>query len=128
MVAPAEPGLSSWSVRFAAEDLALPHDGSSAAFSLATVRPPEHTLTVKVIEKDTARPVEDTVVRLGAFRATTDAAGLAEIRASQGCYDLAIWKTGYEAPPRPVDIQGDLTMQVEVAIVPEEDPDAPWKM
>ena len=79
--------------------LELPHDGASATFSAAIVPPPEHTLTVKVIEKDTATPVEEALVRLGAYRAETGRAGFAEIRLPKGRYELNVWKAGYEIQP-----------------------------
>ncbi len=68
LTAPTEEGLRKWSVRFAAEGLALPHDGTAAGFSAMVARPPEHRLTVKVIERQSKQPIEDVQVRLGPFR------------------------------------------------------------
>jgi len=128
LTAPAEQGLSKWSVRFAAEGLALPHEGTVAEFSAAVVRPPEHRLTVKVVEQASKAPIEDVQVRLGAFRATTDPTGIAQVMMPKGHYDLHIWKAGYEAPARPVEITADLALEIEAAILPEDDPDAAWTM
>src|SRR5262245_53047747 len=58
MIAPDQEGLSGWSVRFVAGDLSIPHDGAVAEFSVAVVRPPEHRLAVKVIEKESRAPIE----------------------------------------------------------------------
>ena len=126
--APAATGLCSWSVAFDAADLEIPHDGASSSFSVAIVPPPQHTLTVKVIEKETAAPIEDAMVRLGAYRATTGQAGLAAIRMPKGQYELQVWKAGYEAPPLTLRLDDDASVQIEALIVPEEDPDAIWKM
>jgi len=128
LTAPAEEGLSQWSVRFAAEDLALPHDGTAAEFSAAIVRPPEHRLTVKVVEQESKAPIEDVQIRLGAFRAATDPSGLAEVMMPRGSYDLHIWKAGYEAPARPIEIKADLAVEIEAVVLPEDDPDAAWTM
>ena len=128
LTAPAEEGLSKWSVRFAAEGLALPHDGTAAEFSAMVSRPPEHRLTVKVVEQKTKEPIADAQVRLGPFRGTTDPAGLAEVMIPKGTYDLHVWKSAYEAPGRPIEIKGDLSVEVEALFVPEEDPDNAWTM
>ena len=128
LAAPPAEGIATWSVRFEAAGLDLPHDGAATAFSVAVVRPPEHTLTVKVIEKETAAPVADVELRLGAFRGTTGASGVAEIRMPKGNYQLQLWKVGYAAPPRPVEIGADAFVQIEALAIPEEDPDARWKM
>ncbi len=133
LTAPAKEGVATWTVRFAADGLDLPHEGATAAFSTAVVPPPEHRLTVKVIEQATAAPLAEVALRLieprlGAYRGTTGAGGLAEIALPKGRYELHVWKAGYDAPPRPVEIGADAFVEVAAVVVPEEDPDARWKM
>jgi uncharacterized membrane protein len=128
LLAPAEAGLCSWSVKFAAAELELPHDGASSNFSVAIVKPPQHRLTVKVIEKDTAAPIENAQVRLGVYRAATGPSGLADIKMPKGTYDLNVWKVGYEAPSQTVEVNDDVTVQIEVLVVPQENPDEAWLM
>jgi hypothetical protein len=128
LLAPVREGVHAWSVRFAPADLDLPHEQASSTFSVAIVRPPEHRLTVKVMEKDTAAPIANAQLRLGAFRAATDQAGLAEVDLPGGVYDLSVWKVGYEAPARTVDLNGDASVEVEVVALPEENPDTAWQM
>jgi hypothetical protein len=126
--APAQEGMFWCTVNFAAAEIETPHEGASSKFSVAIVRPPEHRLTVEVLEKDTKAPIEDAQVRLGAYRAATDPSGRAEVAMPKGTYDLTVWKVGYEAPGRIVDIHDDVSVQVEVVIVPPENPDAAWLM
>ena len=126
--APSNDGLSSWSARLAPVELGSAHDETSSQFHVAVVRPPEHTITVKIIEKQSGAPVGDVQVRLGAYRGATDQAGLAQIRVGKGRYDLNIWKVGYEAPGRSVDIDDDLAVEIEAVALPPEDPDALWGM
>jgi hypothetical protein len=126
--APPVSGMVAWSVRLTAAELALPHDGASARFTVAIVEPPEHRLTVKVVDQATAAPIADVQVRLGAYRGATDQSGLAEIMMPKGTFDLAIWKAGYEAPAQTVAIDADLTVEVPVVAMPEENPDAAWLM
>jgi hypothetical protein len=128
LTAPAEAGMFVWSVAFAASNLALTHHGSSSRFSIAIVGPPEHRLTVKVVEQDTAMPVENAQVRLGSHRATTGGSGIAELVLSKGSYDLNVWKSGYEAPTTAVTLAADLVVDVTITPIPEENPDNLWQM
>jgi hypothetical protein len=128
LMAPAEAGMFSWPVELAAADLALPHQGSSSRFSIAIVDPPEHKLTIKVIAQETAAPVENAHVRLGAYRATTNGAGFAQLMVPKGAYDLNVWKSGYDAPVTSIVIDADRTVEIAIAPMPEENPDAAWQM
>jgi hypothetical protein len=126
--APRTEGMATWSARFEASELNLPHDSATTSFSVAVVRPPEHVLSVRVIEQATAEPIPDVELRLGAYRGTTGASGLAEIALPKGRYELRLWKVGFEAPPRPVEIGADEFIEIVALVVPEEDPDARWRM
>jgi len=83
---------------------------------------------VKVIEQKSKEPIADVQVRLGPFRGTTDPAGIAEVMMPKGTYDLHVWKAAYESTDRPIEIKGDLSIEVEALFVPEEDPDNAWTM
>ena len=128
LTAPPEAGMASWTARFEAGGLELPHDDASSSFSAAIVPPPDHTLTVKVVEKDSATPVEEALVRLGAYRAETGRSGLAEVRLPKGRYELSVWKAGYDIAPTTLDLDRDASIEVVALLLPEEDPDARWKM
>ncbi len=125
LAAPMKEGVVSWSARFAPAALKIPHDGSSAEFSFATVRPPEHSVTVKVIEKDTGVPIANAQVRLGAHRASTDESGLATLKTSSGTYDVIAWKGGYQSPSMTVAVTEDVGVQIEAAVIPKVDPNRP---
>jgi hypothetical protein len=71
-------------------------------------------------------PVEVALVRLGAYRAETGRAGLAEIRLPKGRYEVNVWKAGYEIPPTTLDLDRDASVELEALVVPEDDPDAYW--
>ena len=128
LAAPDAPGMLTWSARFAATELELPHAGASAEFCVVIVPPPEHRLTVTVIDKETAAPIADVQVRLGAYRAATDPSGRAEVRMPKGVYDLDIWKVGYQAPALTIEVVADIAVDIEAVRVPEENPDAAWQM
>ena len=128
LCAPSTDDIASSTVAFAAAGLDLSHDSSSSQFSFAVVPPPEHRLTVTVIEKEKATPIEDVQVIAGVYRAATDRAGMADIQLPKGTYDLAIWKVGFEAEPTTVTVSADLAVEVAATVVPEDDPDAAWQM
>ena len=126
LVAPAREGATSRSIRFAPTELPLPHGGASARFGFETVKPPRYSVTVKVVQKDVGTPVEDAQVRLGVYFACSDQTGLAKVAMPQGTYGLDVLKTGYETLSRVLDVNGDVTVEVAVAVVPPENPDAYW--
>jgi hypothetical protein len=126
LVAASKEGATSRSVRFAPTELRLPHDGASARFGFETVRPPQHSVTVRVLHKDAGTPVEDAQVRLGVYLAYSNPTGLATVAVPRGSYSLDVLKTGYETLSQVVDVNGDVAMDAEVVVIPPENPDAYW--
>jgi hypothetical protein len=126
LVAPAREGPTSRSITFAPTELHLPHGAASAGFGFETVKPPQHSVAVKVVDKDAGAPVEDAQVRLGVFFAYSDHKGIARIAVPQGTYSLDVLKTAYEAPSRVVEVNDDVTVEVEVTVIATENRDAYW--
>ena len=126
LVAPAREGATSRSIAFAPAELRLPHGAASARFGFETVRPPRYSVTVKIVQKDAGTPVEDAQVRLGVHFAYSDSTGLARVAMPEGTYSLDVLKTGYEASSRVLEVNDDVSVEVEVAVVPPENPDAYW--
>jgi hypothetical protein len=126
LVAPTTEGSTSHSITFAPTELRLPHGGASARFGFETVKPPQHSVAVKVVQKDAGTPVEDAQVRLGVYFAYSDANGVARVAMPPGTYSLDVLKTGFEAPSRVLDVCEDVNVEVEVDVVPPENPDAYW--
>lgn len=121
--APAAEGMHSWTVTFDGTTSDPPHAGASAAFSLRTAGPPEHQITIVVINQATAAPLADVQVRLGVYRAATDTRGRANLEVSTGSYGLSLWKVGYVAQSQTVEVTASATLQVEVACAPDVDAD-----
>lgn len=126
--APAREGIVSWLARFHRTDVPLPHREAQARFSVAAVRPPECRLTITFADKETAQPIDNAHIRLGPFRAITDAAGRAELLIPVGRYEVKIWHTAYQTPHMTVDVDGDVALELSGVNVPEEDPSARWMM
>jgi hypothetical protein len=91
------------------------------------VKAPEHTLTIKVSETESEKPLADALLRIGSYRAATGEAGSATLRVCKGRYQLHTWKVGYDAAPQAVHVDGDMFIEVAAVIVPEENVDRAWK-
>jgi hypothetical protein len=118
MAAPAAEGVSSSSVTFTAAELEVAHEDASASFSFRADRPPDHTVTVRVIDKQTKAPIDDVEVRLGLYMVSTDERGVVKVGLPQGTYELTIRKDGYKADPMSVEMSEDLTVQIEALTAP----------
>ena len=71
LVAPAEEGLWSWSVVVAGTRAPVPHDDACATLGFQTARPPEHRITVRVLNSDTQTPIHVEIgSRLGHYDVT----------------------------------------------------------
>jgi hypothetical protein len=124
LIAPQQPGPVTLLTRLELAELEEPHDGASAPFSVSVVARAEHLLTVTVVSG--GRPVDEAYIRLGPYRATTDAAGVARVRLARGDYELVVWKAGYDTAPVRLAIAADTAVQVDARAMPQDDPDAVW--
>jgi hypothetical protein len=126
--APTRDDHFQWSLKFSSAEVRLPHAGASASFSFVTSGPPEHSVSVEVVEKGTAKPVHEAYVRLGVYRSATDETGIASFDVPAGEHCLSIWKAGYDAPDdAAVRVTTDQQLRIELIPQPEEDPYAYWK-
>lgn len=127
MTAPAAEGRFSWSITFPPAESRAPHDCASSALALTTVPVPEHRVSILVVEKGTDTPVREAHVRLGVYRESTDDAGVATFEVPGGEHRLFIWKAGYDAPERTIDVAKGEHLRIEATVIPEENPDAYWQ-
>ena len=124
LTAPLAEGVVVWTARFVPDSVSGPHEGSAASFSLPSVRPPEHRVTVSVTEKDTGgAPLGQAAVRLGAYRASTDGKGRAALELPKGSYPLNVWKPGYEPISGTLDVDQDVDVSLEASVATETDTD-----
>jgi hypothetical protein len=122
MPAPTQQGVSEFTVRL----LEPAHHEVATRFSIVTTPKPKHRLTVKVTEQTTAAALGGVEIRVGSFRARTDAAGQAELLVCKGEYQLQLFRTAHIAPAQPVDIKGDASVELTMLHAPEDHPDARW--
>lgn len=125
--APAREGRFSWLARFSASDTSLAHSAVASELTFTTVKPPEHDVLVRVVQKDTQLPIGNAYVRLGVYRRPTDETGVAAFAVPGGEHNLSVWKSGYEAPARTINVNKTEDVQIEAVLLPVEDPDAYWQ-
>ncbi len=102
---------------------AVAHATATAAFSFRAVSPPEHRVTVRVVDRDAETPLCGAEVRVGVYRGTTDASGQAQVEVQAGSYQLYVRKVGYGPHTDSVEVSGDVALRVAAAPVSEVDPD-----
>jgi hypothetical protein len=124
--APRKRGLHAWTVSFSPADLNLPHGGATSSFSFVTVAEPEHSVSVKVVNKKTKAPIGGAQVRLGLYRAVTDETGSAKVGVPKGEFELVVTRAGYKMPERSVEVSKDVRLRIVAETLPEEDPFASW--
>jgi len=132
IAAPSAEGDHAWTIEgiavapshLAPSHLAPSHERVVSVVRFAAVRPPEHRVTVEVIEKDAGVPMAGVELRLGPFRATTNKAGVAYLHVPGDTYDLCAWKIGYDMLSTTASIATDTTLRLEVMTAPE--PEQPY--
>ena len=118
--------FAEYAVRFIPDPREPAYDALATRFSIAITAKPKHKLTVKVTEQATAAALEGVEIRLGSFRARTNAAGRAELNVCEGEYQLQLFQTAHIAPATPIKIEGDASVELTMLHVPEDHPDARW--
>jgi len=124
VAAPDTEGTYSWTLQATSPEPS--HEQVSSSCCFIAVNPPQHRVVLKVVEKQTGAPVDAVELRLGSFRAATNASGVAQVEVSGGTYDVTAWKIGYEILSSRADVAGDMSIQLEVAAA--ADPEQPYWM
>jgi len=122
VVAPLGEGTHIWTAQFSPLDLPISHLPSSLTFSLLSVKAAEHRVTVEVFQENTQTAIDDTEVRLGAFRTLTDENGVALLEVPRDTYELNVWKMGYLLVTRNLEVNSDQSIRIELPLEPEPSP------
>jgi len=95
-----------------------PHAEATSSVTFVVSRPPEHRITLHVIDKTSGAPLGGVELRLGRFRAATNDAGVAHIEVPGGTYDVGTWKNGYDVVSTTIAVTSDTTVHLELTAVP----------
>jgi hypothetical protein len=124
-VAPPETeGDHSWSIHATTPEPT--HGHSTSVVRFVACRPPDHRVTLEVIDKDSGLPLGGVELRLGRFRGTTNDVGIAHVDLTTGLYEVSGWKLGYDLISSTADVVGDMSMHIEMALTRE--PEQPYWM
>jgi hypothetical protein len=124
VVAPDIEGTHTWTAEFVAANLDPPHLRASSNFTVNTVKPPDHRVTVEILQQDTKAPIDVSEVRLGIYRTVTNTDGIARLDVPKGTYELSAWKLGFDLVTQPVEVSEDLTIKLELPVTVE--PEMPY--
>jgi len=119
VAAPASEGEHAWDIRATVPGAS--HGHLTTVHRFVASGSPEHRVTLEVIDKGSGAPVAGVELRLGRFRAATDAAGIAHVEVPGGTYDVCAWKIGYDLQSLTAPVAGDTTIRLEVAVTPERE-------
>jgi hypothetical protein len=135
--APSTEGYYTWEAKFPKPDLKLPHEEASYPIRFATARPPDHMVTLEVIDKNKKIPIMNAEVILRSLKvsadasgmaivsvpgppylASTDASGVAKVSVPKGNYEIDVSMHDYAAFARRIALAGDVTVKVELMYFP----------
>lgn len=122
VAAPEADGDHAWSLQVTA----TLHAPAASSVPFVACRPPEHRVTLVVIDKASGGPLAGVELRLGRFRGATDEAGIAHVEVPRGTYEVCAWKIGYDLLSSTTHVAADTTIHLEVAVAPE--PEQPYWM
>lgn len=115
---PGMEGYYTWEVKFPKPDLKLAHEEASYTFGFRTAEPPEHVVTVEVIDKDTKTPIKNAQVILHPYRGYTNDYGVAKVEVPKGNYGLYVSKNKYETFQTTVEVASDIAIKAELLVAP----------
>ena len=121
--APGTEGYYTWEARFPEPDLDPPHEEAAHTFDFRSVLPPEHVVTVEVIDKDTKAAIENADVLLHPYRGNTDERGMARLMVPKGEYKVYVSKNKYETLQTTVNAASDVAVKAELLLAPVPDDD-----
>jgi hypothetical protein len=125
--APGTEGYYRWTAKLPTTDLKVPHEEGSHNFSFTTSRPPEHVVTVEVMDKDKKGPIMKALVTLiprdtvyAPYRKRTDHRGVAGLYVPKGEYQLCVDKGDYKPFETTAEVAGDTKVTVELKYSPSD--------
>jgi hypothetical protein len=111
--APATQSVAQYRATFTETVAELGHDSATTTFTRRVTGPPEHQVSIDVVDKQTGIGVSEVEVRFGHYNEVTDRLGRVQIAVPGGTYDLSIRKDGFGAVPGEVTVAGDMTVRIE---------------
>ena len=111
-------GSYTWQAKFPKPDIDIPHLETCTSFGFVVVNPPDCTLTVEVIDKETRSPISNASISLHPYRTKTDENGRARLDVAKGEYQLYVTGADYEMFKKNIIITDNLNIESELAAAP----------
>lgn len=126
---PEAVGPHSWSVSMPKVPMRTTHNPPAPATLAFLAAPPgNHRVQVQLSDEQTGSPIASATVRMGPYRAHTDATGTVSLQVPRGDYAVRIMKNTYVAPDRPIVVDRDIELKLAISVPPEKDPyERYWK-
>lgn len=118
---PCTEGRYTWQAKFPKPDSEPAHEAACFSFGFITARPPEHQVTVEVIDKDKNTPIENAYVLLSPYRNYSGDGGVAKIGVAKGEYELNVAKADYKPFQTIINVATDMAVKAELVYAPVKD-------
>lgn len=105
---------------------ASPHAEATSVVTVVVSGPPEHRVTLHLIDKTSGAPLAGVELRVGRFRASTDRTGIAHVEVPGGTYEVGTWKNGYGVLSQTTIVASDTTVHLE--LIAESEVERPYWM
>jgi len=122
ITAPDTADVHRWTAHVPSFDDPLPHVSGERAFTVTTVEPPSHEVTVKVRDHATQAPIEGLQVVIRPFQARTDADGVARVKVAPGDHRVFVSGYNYVTFRTSLSVADDVGLEAELVREDEEDP------
>jgi len=120
LVAPPAGSLLRCTARFARPNLEFEHSEAERAFGFRIGNPPEHVLTVEVLDQDTGVPLGNSQVVAHPYRGITGGDGVTKLNVPAGKYQIYVSRNGYKIVRTEVEVAGATDVQVTLAALPHD--------
>jgi hypothetical protein len=119
--APVATGSHQWEMKCDGWVSEVPHAAGSLPLALRVVDPPDCTVTVKAVDRESQAPIRGACVVMHPYRAMTDESGIATVRVARGQYDILVSGGRHTPVFTSVEVTADLTTTAELDVEP------PWE-
>jgi hypothetical protein len=117
--APLNTAVYEWHVKAPGSPFPPPHTAGACTLTIKVVGPPDCELTVAAFDRATQTPIKGAHILVHPYRTSTDETGVAKVKVIRGRYKLYVSGFNYIPCENTIDIEGDVTTRVELALEPE---------
>jgi len=118
LTAPKGEGAYTWSVCFSPQEPVTTHEERCSEFSFRVVPKPEITVTVRVLERSSRKPIENAAVALDRYVTYTNSDGVAVFHTVKGRFKLVVYHPYYTDFETEVSVTEDTELEALLTYSP----------